>query len=791
MKLPTDTGAYVTTNVQFAAGANVALHVPPVPGYAPLLKANGKETINTLCALVFDVNRIKNGTLDVDTSFGWRPTIEQSDANWPRDDVADLLVDALRDAIDNGIRADALGIDDVKELLASRGLHTIFGRFLIHVARTFADRFPEFAEEQLLHTDSMHSLDLRHEYSLLLKYTFKALTQDKRDQILAVITAGPDSRNWDLDNEEQRQDFESFARAWKRDRLAMIVDHLGEDWKSIYANLVETLGPPNDPEASSSRGVVWVGPVSPKPSEDLATMSTDALVEYLILWRPSKSYMSPSPEGLGRALQEMAAKAADKLLASQEKLRRVHPAYVRSIIAGIAEAAKAGREIKSNEALELALWASRQQALPYLLPGQFTDKDWSWTRRATIDLVIALMATRTGLVQKKPDLPISYRSKTWDILEVALADPDPVPEAKGTDADLEPSSLALNSVRGAAMHALVDYALWIRRWQESQTDAQKYISAGLDSMPEVRRALDEHLDLGRDPSLAIRSVYGQWFPWLVMLDSKWASSAVGRIFPLEASQALMFEASWSSYVSFNQAYNDAAGILEAQYLAAANRLGEGPSIRVRALRSTGVALGEHLLTLYGRGQIPLENEAIDAFFKHADSETREGALTFVGRTLMPQKGDAAGQVGVAVSIPQDVILRFTRLWASRVDLPGFADEAPAFGWWFASSQFDDRWALENLIRAAKATSSLQGLYFSLDRLILLAKKEPLLAVNFLQILITQHDRQIRMFEIKDAFRPMLESILGAGGEPRAVGIRLVNRLAETGVADYGDLLKKG
>jgi hypothetical protein len=112
-------------------------------------------------------------------------------------------------------------------------------------------------------------------------------------------------------------------------------------------------------------------------------------------------------------------------------------------------------------------------------------------------------------------------------------------------------------------------------------------------MPEVRDVLDRHLDLSRDPALATRSVYGQWYPWLVTFDKDWAASAADRIFPLAMEFALQFEASWYAYVSFNQAYNDAARLLEKQYRAAVDRLGDPSPVRIRALRSLGVALAVH------------------------------------------------------------------------------------------------------------------------------------------------------------------------------------------------------
>jgi hypothetical protein len=50
--------------------------------------------------------------------------------------------------------------------------------------------------------------------------------------------------------------------------------------------------------------------------------------------------------------------------------------------------------------------------------------------------------------------------------------------------------------------------------------------------PEAKAVLEAHLDVERDPSLAIRSVYGEYFPWLYVYDPAWALGLVDRLFPL-------------------------------------------------------------------------------------------------------------------------------------------------------------------------------------------------------------------------------------------------------------------
>ena len=92
------------------------------------------------------------------------------------------------------------------------------------------------------------------------------------------------------------------------------------------------------------------------------------------------------------------------------------------------------------------------------------------------------------------------------------------------------------------MHTVIRYALWLRcRWAESD-ERQELVLRGFGAMPEVRDVLEQHLDSTADPSLAVRAVYGQRFPWLCLLDQRWAAERAGVVFAEETEQNSMWEA---------------------------------------------------------------------------------------------------------------------------------------------------------------------------------------------------------------------------------------------------------
>ena len=57
------------------------------------------------------------------------------------------------------------------------------------------------------------------------------------------------------------------------------------------------------------------------------------------------------------------------------------------------------------------------------------------------------------------------------------------------------------------MHAVVRYALWMRRAFEKAPNREALVAGRFEEMPEVRRVLERRLDPTIDRSLTTRSVY--------------------------------------------------------------------------------------------------------------------------------------------------------------------------------------------------------------------------------------------------------------------------------------------
>jgi hypothetical protein len=101
-------------------------------------------------------------------------------------------------------------------------------------------------------------------------------------------------------------------------------------------------------------------------------------------------------------------------------------------------------------------------------------------------------------------------------------------------------------------------------------------------------------------------------------------------------------------------------------------------------------LGQHLMILYGRGQLGLDDDQalLRRFLGTANPDIRRHALTFAGQSIDEKT-------------PEDVIERFKTLWDIYWAGPGKKDAEDKsgswlFGPWFSSGEFPQEWALDRL-----------------------------------------------------------------------------------------------
>jgi len=454
---------------------------------------------------------------------------------------------------------------------------------------------------------------------------------------------------------------------------------------------------------------------------------------------------------------------------------------VRALLSGLRESLKQKQTaFKWSPILQLCQWVVEQpREIPNRQVSKFdADPDWGWTRKAIADLLSA------GFEGGEGTIPFDLRDKVWSILKPLTDDPDPTPEyeEKYGGTNMDPATLSINTTRGEAMHAVIRYALWIRRHLEKGESAPERLQRGFEDMPEVREVLDAHLDVRNEPSLAIWAVYGQWFPWLVLLDPEWARNNAARIFPLDEQQQAFFDAAWTTYVTFCRPYDNVFDVIREQYRHAVGRIGSRRA-DTRGIADPDENLAEHFMELYWRGTLGLDDPLLDALWKNAPDDLRAHALDFVGRSLH----------NTSDPIPIDVLERLKTLWDRRLAEAKKAptahqQEVAAFGWWFVSGKFDPAWAIKHLGEALSIAGKVEPDYIVVEKLAEIAKQHPPEAVQCLKMIVEGDQKGWGIHTWREHARAILAVAL-KDSSARSQAESLIQYLGRRGHLDFRDLLQ--
>jgi hypothetical protein len=753
-----------------------------------LVRASGQRALDLLCGLLQRAIELSRRESDAekaaDYSYIWRPELDRGKST--NNDIKSMLVSAVRDALEYLAGEEPTILPELVRQLEERSW-LIFHRLSLHILRKYADKVPQLVDDRLVRPEEFDDPHFKREYSLLLRECFATLTQANQNKILEWIAAGPGqgrAEEWFrfVGQDATAENVRKFEDRWRWEKLSPIGDRLSGTWGERWEKLVAEFRQPEDQDYISTRTRFWQGPTPPKTAKELGSMDPRELVSYLREWKWDGSPEGPSPEGLARELATAIAANPAKFASEAKLLATVEePTYIRGFISGFGQAAKEGKEFSWEPVLILAKWALSEDHCVEQRPKSVFEIDPDWTF-ARIEVARLLSDT---LESDKAAPPFELRQLVWDVLEPLTRDSSPSPEEERSS--LDPGTLSINCTRGVAMHAAMRYGLWVRRSGEKLPAGKERAARGFDEMPELREVLVEHLDPAKDPSPAIRSVYGQWFPWLVYLDARWARDQIPRIFPSEESLKQYLAAAWDTYVVFCNPYDNVLPLLREQYSRAIDRIGSREESKQR-LGDPDERLGQHLVIFYGRGKLPLDGEdsLMRRFYATANGNLRGAVNDFAGRSLEGGRG-----------LPSEVIERFKQFWSWRVsvvtgegDQGASANELSGFGTWFNSGAFDDEWGVTQLLEVLRAAQKVNLDMFVVERLATLAEKFPHQAVECLDHLIEGDKEGWAVQAWHDHARSILVTALRVGdAEARQSAIDVVNRLGQRGYFEFRDLLR--
>jgi hypothetical protein len=521
-------------------------------------------------------------------------------------------------------------------------------------------------------------------------------------------------------------------------------------------------------------------------------MTVNEVIKFLNSWSSPQGFHAPTPEGLGRELSVTIAEDPQRFAPEAMRFQGLDPTYVRALIFGLGESIKKGYCFEWQPILTLCQWVVSQ---PIEIPerainNRDADLDWEWTRKDIARLL------KCGFEERKGEIPFVLCPICWSLLSSLTKDPDPTPEDEAIygGSNMSPAALSINTTRGEAMHALIQYAFWIRQYNKGTYGEECINSSGFNDMPEVRDVLEYHLNSSNDPSLAVRSVYGQCFPWLVVLDQAWSSENAARIFPSQTDNVSkdLYDAAWETYITFCNIYDNVFEILKEEYSNAVERLACSINDRSRYSIESDKRLVNHIIKLYWRGKLNLDDpqSLISRFYANASDSLRKYAIEYLGRLLYNTKDE----------IDADILKRLQVLWLKRIDNLHITNkrethllEPIAFGWWFVSGKFNDTWAIEQLMIAIELAGKIEPEHSVLKHLSKIAAEMPLPVVECLDKILVKNENEPRSITLSrsDETRNILEIAINSDNtKAKKVAIDLINSIGARGYHGYRDLIPK-
>jgi hypothetical protein len=720
-----------------------------------------------------------------DYSCIWRPAIESHSQNM-EGQLGSVLVSGCRDAAELLAQAKLTSLDDILGVLTAQKW-LIFRRLAIHLVRKYAATNSQQLQAYFTDRVLFEEIGARHEYALLLRERCEDLPDDVVDTVFRLIETGPDVEEWKKEEESSGkypndEDCRRYVQIWQRERLAWFQDRIPVRWSAHFADTLTKIPAPEHADFPCYMSTSWVGPESPKSPEEIKLLSIPELIVFLRAWTPpARSFMEPTREGLARVLGDVVKEKSCDYAQEAKAFIGLDPTYVRAVIRGFEEALKTNSKLFADNILHLCEWAVQQASLPKTR-GNDEDPDWSWTHKT--------IAGFLQLALQKKTIPISKRKQVWDILFPITNDSNPSPKDEPDETpenSMGPETISINTARGQAMHAVIHYALWVRRHIERDPEADIKLKRGLREMPEVLKVLDDHLVLECDPSPAVRSVYGQWFPWLVLIDPVWAQNAVGRIFPTTATADRCKMAAWLTYITFCQPYDNVFEVLQKQYLLGIESLGASTHSKKR-YGDPDERIGQHLASYYWRGKVNLESDSLFSQYLVKSSDKMRGSvIAFIGRSLENTKK----------SVPEAVLSRLQTLWdwmtKSGSIIGTIGTEASAsFGWWFTSEKFPDEWTMPRLLAAVERAKIIEPDHMVAEKLVKVASKWPVESIRIFEALAKNDKEGWKISYWADEAMATIETALSSNSpEAKTAAVQLVNYLGSRGYVQFGKILSQG
>ncbi len=249
----------------------------------------------------------------------------------------------------------------------------------------------------------------------------------------------------------------------QRRRDESVVRDLLWHWRTVLpADRQEAVDRLGDPDAWRQR--IDEPEKSPLMAPDFSTRPVDEIVTFLETWRPSPGEQRETATALAQELRNAAMGNAALYSADAARFTQLPPIYVRRVLEGLSNASNNKNDLDWAGTLALIEAVARPIARPLPSGIDGDDPDWSWTRKAAIELLAS------GLRRGTDGIPFGHAGLVEDlILELYRAAPRQ-PDTENFEESFRsfPHFGAQSTWRGAAVELAVLFIFWRSKDQDSE-----------------------------------------------------------------------------------------------------------------------------------------------------------------------------------------------------------------------------------------------------------------------------------------------------------------------------------
>lgn len=767
-----------------------------------LAKVRSREILPKCCEWLkasVEAMRYFNPKSTSDFSYIWRPAIEEHEANHDYEFAAEMT-GIVRSGFEAAIRSSNLSLEDALNLLG-RFEYLIYRRIRLHLICEFGEQCGGLVRQTILNRELFDDYECRHEYARLVGSRFNLLSGHDQEEWFSWVDVGLalselGARDSSESDPEAAED-ERTARIeyWQFVRLHWVRSHLAGARLNCYRQMLAKLGEPELADLVFRSRAGHCGDESPMTIDELTAMSFEQAVVAVSSWTTTeRRFEGPNLKGLASNFGQYLATNSEGFSGKARTLIERPPIFVRTFVSQMSEAIKAGREVEVPSVLDLCEWVIGQPANDGDDASDdhdgLVDTNWQWTRGAITQLIENICTAKKN---ELPKFPLEgLRDRLWRLLENLSRDrtASGISDSHSEDDPRIRDFLlyGINSPRGKAVEAALEYARWVANHIKQHDGEKEIVQGGFDSIPEVREMLEWQL-LSQNRSVEVMSVIGSRFGLLYWIDSKWLSETAVPCLHLEGIEQTppVAEgwAAWNAFLVWVPAHFDFYRILKSQFSYAVAQTATVKSAQ-RGREQPIFHLGQHLMLLYGRGQLGLDDDGglLRRFIQTADSEIRRHAFSFVGRSL-----------GGAENVPGDILERFMTLWDYYWKGPGTADarEVPnawLFGEWFACGKFPTLWVLDRLAEFVEVAPNPEPDDAVVEKLAEISNFNILKTVQILDRMIRGDQEGWRIHGWLDSAKAILNDALMTPGEPSEEAVALINYLGRRGYMEFGQLLDR-